>query len=81
MDEINQQEVTLPPQSFIIRFFFEPSTTERTAVKWRGQIRHVPSGEYQYFKTLNGIRKFIGPYLKESGVKFDRFYWLRRWWQ
>lgn len=83
MEEIDPKEIARKPipQSFIIKFIVEPASDEASSVEWRGQIKHVPSGESKYFRTLESILEFIVPYLEQMGVKLDRPSWLTRWWR
>jgi len=83
MGDEDPKKVTqkLAPQSFIIKFIFEQVSDKASPVEWRGQIKHVPSGESKYFRTLDGITKFIMPYLERIGVQLDKPGWLTRWWR
>jgi hypothetical protein len=68
-------------QSFIIKFIFERFSEDTSMIVWRANIKHIPSGESKYFKTLDGILKFISPYLEQVGAKSKRQWWLTRWWR
>jgi hypothetical protein len=52
--------------SFIVTLWLEEPPSRTSAGLWRGRITHVPSGENRYFQELNGINRFIQPYLPES---------------
>jgi hypothetical protein len=82
MGKDNPEEVWQKPspQSFIIKFIFERVSEDTSLLEWRGHIKHIPSGQSQYFRTLDGILKFILPYLEQIGAKSERSGWLIRWW-
>lgn len=67
--------------SFIVKVWLEESADENGRVLWRGHITHVTSGERRYFRHLDQISDFIGPYLARMGVKlrtgWSLKYWLR----
>jgi len=53
--------------SFIVTVWLEEAPSRTNAALWRGRITHVPSGDNRYFQELNGINKFIQPYLPPAG--------------
>jgi hypothetical protein len=67
--------------SFIIKIWFEKSTTLAEPIVWRGRITHVPSEEQWYISDLNAIRPIIETYLREMGVDINPASSLKRWWQ
>lgn len=64
-----QESIT---QTFIIRIWLEETIEEAGRASWRGHITHVPSGTRRYFEDLDGIARFIIPYLEALGVHFKR---------
>lgn len=55
--------------SFVVRVWLEETAEEAQAVRWRGQITHVPSQRRRYIEDLNGLNEFIGSYLQAMGVR------------
>ncbi len=41
--------------TFVVRLWPEPSVTEEGGFEWRGEIRHVTTGETRYFRRLSGL--------------------------
>jgi hypothetical protein len=66
-------------QSFIVKIWTEGEAGKVGRVVWRGQITHVPSGERRYLTDLDQVASFISKFLREMGVKTERFGRLRRW--
>ena len=66
-------------QSFIIKIWTEDEAGAFGRVVWRGQITHVPSGERRHLTDLDQVTSFISKFLREMGVKPERFGRLRRW--
>lgn len=68
------------PQSFILKFWVEPSTASEKDVHWHGQITHVPSGARRSLKSKEELLNFIQPYLEAIGIHFtpQRRFWQRR---
>ena len=64
---------------FIVRIWLEETTLVSGHAKWRGHITHVPSGNRQYFESLDEINTFIRPYLEGIGVKSGISWKIRRW--
>lgn len=46
-----------PPRSytFIVRIWIEPRESAEAAEEWRGEIKHVPSGQILYFRHLDTL--------------------------
>ncbi|PYS42053.1 MAG: hypothetical protein DMF71_10045 [Acidobacteria bacterium] len=65
--------------SFIIKLWLEEATEEADRTAWRGQIKHVPSGEHRHIKSFDEIADFIWPYLKLKGVEAGHGVRLWRW--
>ena len=65
--------------AFIVRIWLEETTLVSGHAKWRGHITHVPSGNRQYFESLDEINTFIRPYLEGIGVKSGISWKIRRW--
>jgi hypothetical protein len=42
-------------QSFILRVWLERDDASSTPGEWRGELKHVPSGQSAYFRTLEGL--------------------------
>ena len=55
--------------SFIVKIWLEERDEQTARAIWRGRITHVPSGDYRYFKKLEEVAAFIGPYLLKLGVR------------
>jgi len=66
------------PQSFILKFWVEPTTASGREIIWHGQITHVPSGARRSLTTNEDLLKFIEPYLEAIGIHFTR---PRRFWR
>lgn len=69
------------PQSFILKFWVEPtSTASEQEIHWHGQITHVPSGARRSLKSKEELLSFIQPYLEAIGIHFTppRRFWRRR---
>jgi hypothetical protein len=67
------------PQSFILKFWVEPTTASEKDIVWHGQITHVPSGARRSLKTKEDLLSFIEPYLEAIGIHFTRARRFRRW--
>lgn len=65
--------------SFIIKLWLEDVTGEENRLRWGGQIKHVPGGEYRHIRDLEEITDFIKPYLESMGVEVGSFARVRRW--
>lgn len=68
-------------QSFIIKLSVEKTTEGAARTAWRGQIKHVPTGDHRYVKSFDEIENFIRPYLKLNGVEDEQvgiWKWLKR---
>ncbi|HEU0016094.1 MAG TPA: hypothetical protein VFQ45_20620 [Longimicrobium sp.] len=46
----------MPAHSFILRVWLEPAGGTG---EWRGELKHVPSGETSYFRTLEGLQPLL----------------------
>ncbi len=49
------------PQSgqFLVRVWWETDDPSKELVMWRGYVRHIPSGEAVYVRTLRDLVAFI----------------------
>ena len=65
--------------SFVIKIWLEVTPTENNKPSWRGHITHIPSGERRYVTTLFCMIAFIIRYMKNMGIKFGRFWWIKDW--
>jgi hypothetical protein len=65
--------------SFVIKIWLEVTPTENKKPSWRGHITHIPSGERRYVTTLFCMIAFIIRYLKNMGIKFGHFWWIKDW--
>jgi hypothetical protein len=63
--------------SFVVKVWREETGTASSAVVWRGQITHVPSGEQRSIHELSEIGVFVTPYLQQLGAK-PRWWWRLR---
>jgi len=66
------------PQSFILKFWVEPTTDSEQEIIWHGQITHVPSGARRSLKTKEDLMNFVQPYLEAIGIHLTR---QRRFWR
>lgn len=55
--------------SFIIKLRLKEGTEGAARGGWRGQIKHVPSGEHRHIKSFDEIKDFISSYLRSKGVE------------
>jgi hypothetical protein len=76
-EKLNTDLVEFSTHSFVVKIWIEETPDESRNPLWRGHITHVPSGERRYLKSLNGLRAFVGPYLKLMGVKVGLYWRLR----
>ena len=51
---------------FIVRFWLEPRELEGVEKKGRGVIEYVPTGERQYFESIEDIPQLIARYIKRA---------------
>jgi hypothetical protein len=65
--------------SFVIKIWLEVTPTENNKPSWRGHITHIPSGERRYVTSLFCMIAFIIRYLKNMGIKFGHFWWIKDW--
>ncbi len=42
-------------QSFVLRVWLERDDAPSLPGEWRGELKHVPSGQSAYFRTLEGL--------------------------
>lgn len=57
--------------AFIVRVWLEHREIEGAPVTWRGSIEHVATGRIKYLTDLDGIKRFIYPFLETMGVATD----------
>jgi hypothetical protein len=65
--------------SFIVKTWLEEANEGSRRVTWRGQITHVPSGQRRYLNSLDEITTFIATYLESLGVRFGKFWRMKKW--
>lgn len=65
--------------SFIVKLWLEDATDDTDGTAWRGQIKHVPSGEHRHIKSFDEITDFIRPYVKSKGAGPGARGWLSGW--
>ena len=41
--------------TFVVKVWLEPSELAESQGEWRGEVRHVLSGETRYFRTLQNV--------------------------
>ncbi|HWK89763.1 MAG TPA: hypothetical protein VNP72_07200, partial [Longimicrobium sp.] len=56
----------MPAHSFILRVWLERSDGEPG--EWRGELKHVPSGETAFFRTLDGLQPLLERLLAAGGT-------------
>jgi hypothetical protein len=61
---------------FVLKVWLEQTEEEAGSAAWRGQIRHVMSGEQRSVQCLDDILGFVATYLIAMGVKLAG--WPRR---
>ena len=66
-------------QAFVIRIWSETREIEGAPAVWRGVIEYVPSGDKQYFKSLDEIAPFVARHLAQMGVKLSLQQRFRLW--
>lgn len=68
--------------SFIVKVWVEKAARRFRRERRHVYITHVPSGERRYLKNLDGIKRFILPYLSGAGgddpFRLRAALWLRR---
>lgn len=47
-------------QTFILRVWMERDDASATPGELRGEVKHVPSGQSAYFRTLEGLPSVLG---------------------
>ena len=52
--------------SFVVRMWKEESTSEEHLAMWRGHITFVPTGDRQYFASINEMTGLIKGHLKSE---------------
>jgi len=61
---------TDPPQadthSFVLRVWIEETCRTSGTARWRGSIKHVPSGRTRYFEDLQDMCAFVTSYMEAS---------------
>ena len=57
-------ESELRTDSFVVKIWREEVAENSGHPVWRGHVTHVPDGERQYFKDLDGLVSFIQHYLE-----------------
>jgi hypothetical protein len=57
--------------TLIVRLWFESSETDASASEWRGEIRHVPTGQFSYFRGLDGLVERIQAIIGQADGSSD----------
>ena len=53
---------------FIVKFWLEEVANEEQPAIWRGQIKHVPTGQRHYFSNMKEFQHILQSYLQAIGI-------------
>ena len=78
-DDVRTDSIEANSHSFILKIWLEEPHELQGSAQWRGHITHVPTGRRRYLKDLNGIARFLIPYLEAMNAHVGFLWKLRQW--
>jgi hypothetical protein len=54
---------------FIVKIWLEEVATNEQHAVWRGQVKHVPTGQRHYFNNMKEFHDILQFYLQAIGIK------------